>query len=271
MAASTNRCFVTSSVPKRPTPFDAHRAYKVVEEPYLDFPFEPVAHRSVPIAAALTELLRPAIEGPAPAFVFNGNHRGVGKSLLTDAVSNTTTGRDMPRRSCPRHEDEVEKVVGAYALQGTAHFSLDNVTGDFGGPTIDAVLSTTGDWEPRVLGKSEIGRDHQGRRPALLDDSPLGLPALGRVPPQDDHRGPCSGKASGDPQTDPAVATRHDSHLAGQVEGVHRVILLDVVPRAIDRSGRMLPRVVDRLLPPRTIGRRHTAFRSPRAGWIPVT
>jgi hypothetical protein len=143
-------------VPEHPTQLDAHRAYKLVDEVFHDFPFQPSAHRSVPIAAALTELLRPAIDGCTPAFVFNGNHRGVGKSLLTDTISNITTGRDMPRRSCPRHEDEVEKVVGAYAMQGAAHFSLDNVTGDFGGPTIDAVLSTPGDWEPRVLGKSKI-------------------------------------------------------------------------------------------------------------------
>jgi hypothetical protein len=143
-------------IDERPTQREACRAWRIVEEVFIDFPFNPVEHISVPIAATLTELLRPAIEGCTPAFVFDGNHRGVGKSLLTDAVANITTGRDMPRRSYPRSEEEMEKVIGAYALQGARHLSLDNVTGDFGGPTLDAVLSTPGEWEPRILGRSEV-------------------------------------------------------------------------------------------------------------------
>lgn len=144
------------AVPAEPTRDNARRALAELAEVFCDFPYRSEADRMVAIAALLTMLARPAIRGSVPAFVFDANTRGSGKTKQVDAVSLIATGRESAKMNYPGDDAELEKVLGAYALRGAAMIAFDNVTGRFGAGSLDRVL-TAGDFvELRVLGKSEI-------------------------------------------------------------------------------------------------------------------
>lgn len=145
-------------VPQAPSREDAHDALmKVQREIYGDFQFNP-DHASVPIAAILTILARPAIIGSTPIFVFDGNVPGVGKTLVTDTIAVTVSGRPMPRMNYPASEEEQEKVLGGYAMQGATFFSLDDITPGvpFGGAPLNRVATSGASVQLRILGKSHV-------------------------------------------------------------------------------------------------------------------
>jgi hypothetical protein len=56
----------------------------------------------------------------------------------------------------PVTDEELEKVLGAYALRGATLINFDNVTRAFGGGPIDRCLTAGDAVELRVLGRSEI-------------------------------------------------------------------------------------------------------------------
>lgn len=143
-------------IPDNPTREDAATALALLREVFCDFPFRDGADRDVPIAAILTLLARPAIHGAIPMFLFDASTRGSGKSLLTDCVAAITAGRGAPRMSWPVEDEELEKVLGAYALRGPACIVFDNVVVPVGGASLDKVLTATDLVDLRVLGKSEV-------------------------------------------------------------------------------------------------------------------
>lgn len=144
------------AVPDKPSHDDARRALAELAEVFGDFPFASEASRSVPLAAILTLLARPAIRGAVPAFVHEANTRGAGKSLATDAIGLVATGRPTAKMSWPSDPDELEKVLAAFALRGASLIDFDNVVAPFGGGPLDRSLTAVDRVELRVLGKSEI-------------------------------------------------------------------------------------------------------------------
>lgn len=143
-------------VPDHPSQADACEALQALCEVWCDVPFSTEAQRYVPIAALLTILGRPAIQGSCPAFVVDASTRGSGKTLVLDAVSVIATGRPTSKMSWPPDDVELEKVLGAYALRSAAIVAFDNCTSRFGGGPLDRVLTAGDRVELRILGKSEI-------------------------------------------------------------------------------------------------------------------
>lgn len=143
-------------VAEAPTLEDAQRALAELIEPLLDFPYANDAHRSATIAAILTLLARPAIEGSVPGIVFSASTRGAGKTLQSDVVSLIATGRESAKMGYPAEDEELEKTLGAYALRGALLVNFDNVTRPFGGGPLDRCLTAGDRVELRVLGKSEV-------------------------------------------------------------------------------------------------------------------
>lgn len=145
-------------VPSRPSHADAVRALAALREPFADFPFRAGADSYVAPAAILSILARPAICGSVPLFNFDASTRGAGKSLLSDCVSTIATGRAAPRMSWPSNDEELEKVLGAYALQGAAIVVFDNVSRALGGAPLDKVLTAKPESgvQLRILGVSQI-------------------------------------------------------------------------------------------------------------------
>lgn len=144
-------------IPDAPTREDARFALEQLEEPFAEFPWASDAARHAAVACALTLLVRPAIVGPVPGFVFDKNAPGTGGSLCADAVALIATGRQAPRMSWPPDEVELEKVLASYALRGSALICFDNIRSGqpFGGAPLDKVLTAGDTVDLRVLGKSE--------------------------------------------------------------------------------------------------------------------
>lgn len=141
---------------ENPTKSDANAALIELQEVFADFPYAKPSHASVPIAALLTLLGRPAIQGACPAFLFDASTRGSGKTLQSDAISLIATGRTSAKMAYPMHDEELEKVLGAYAIRGASLINFDNVARLFGGGPLDRCLTAEDYVELRILGKSEI-------------------------------------------------------------------------------------------------------------------
>ena len=136
----------------------ARWAYDLLNEVFINFPYVSAAHRSVPIAAILTLVARPAIAGSVPAFLFDASTRGSGKTRQTDAIAIIATGRAAPRMNYTIDEVELEKILGGYALKGSSFICLDNVPvgRPFGGGPMDRVLTAVDTVDLRVLGRTEV-------------------------------------------------------------------------------------------------------------------
>lgn len=133
-------------------------ALDFLNDVFVDFPYVNDSHRSVPIAALLTLISRPAILGSVPAVLFDASTRGSGKTLQTDAIAMIATGRCAPRMNYTSDDVELEKILGSYALKGSPFICLDNVPTmrPFGGGPIDRCITTRDTLELRVLGRSEV-------------------------------------------------------------------------------------------------------------------
>jgi putative DNA primase/helicase len=131
------------AVPDAPTQDEAKAALWELANVFCDFPHLSAAHRAVPIAALLTILARPAIDGPCPAFIFDATVRGSGKTLQGDVVHAIASGRRPPHSSLNEQEEEREKVIAGVALKGAPVIFIDNVKGLFGGPMIEAALTSS--------------------------------------------------------------------------------------------------------------------------------
>ena len=146
------------SVPDRPSREEARAALDCLLDLFCDFPFVDEPSRHVPLAALLTLLALPALGGAnVPAFLFDATTPGTGKSLLLDVVCLLATGREVPKSSW-REDEEMAKVFGAAALEGASVLAFDNISPEipFGGSAVELVLTCSGQYKPRILGRSEI-------------------------------------------------------------------------------------------------------------------
>jgi len=143
---------------EKATQENAKWAFGFLGECFEDFPYVSAAHRSVPVAAILTLVARPAILGSIPAVLFDASTRGSGKTLQTDAIATITTGRGAPRMNYTSDDIELEKILAGYALRGSSFICLDNIPAmrPFGGGPMDRVITARDDVELRILGATKI-------------------------------------------------------------------------------------------------------------------
>lgn len=159
--ASTGYIYVPQrefpSVLDHPTRDDAKRALATLLEPFVDFPFKSDAAKHVPVAALLTLVCRPAICGAVPGFIFDATTKGSGKGLCASAVTALAHGRPAAVMTWPEgRDDETEKILGGYAIKAASVILWDNVTGVFGGASLDKVLTAVDRVELRVLGQTNV-------------------------------------------------------------------------------------------------------------------
>lgn len=143
-------------VDEKPTKEDAAIAYGRLAHVFCDFPYAGPSHLSATIAAILTLLARPAIRGSVPCWLFDATAARSGKSLQTDVISLVATGRSASRMTFPEQDDELEKVIGGYAIRGSSLINFDNVARKFGGATLDKVITSVDEVDLRVLGASDM-------------------------------------------------------------------------------------------------------------------
>ncbi|MCL2724795.1 MAG: hypothetical protein FWD69_10200 [Polyangiaceae bacterium] len=172
-----------------PSEKDAREALALLRDLFVDFPYVSPASRDVPIAAILSVIGRPAIRGPVPAFIFDASVQGSGKSLQTAVISLVTTGRIAALCTYPRQEEEAEKMLASYALDGRAIVHWDNLTQPFGCAPIDKYL-TSDAVSLRVLGLTQ-SRDLPWRAVMLVSGNNVQIKGdttrralLSRIEPQ---------------------------------------------------------------------------------------
>jgi putative DNA primase/helicase len=147
-------------VPERPSREQAAAALAMLVDLYVDFPFVDEASRMVPIATQLAIQVRPAIEGPIPGMGYDAATKGTGKTKAAAAAVTIATGRPPSPATFPggrNGQEELEKMLGAYALAGAPVVFFDNVPigVPFGGAPLEKVLTAPGRVSLRRLGASE--------------------------------------------------------------------------------------------------------------------
>jgi hypothetical protein len=140
-------------IPEAPTREDALRAAEELLRPVREFPFVHRDDRAAWLAAVLTMVARPAIDGPVPAFGFSATTPGTGKSKLATIAGIIAHGHEPSVCAPPEGDREARKRLTALIAEGTAAVVWDNVATPFGGPSMAAALTAT-TWVDRELGAS---------------------------------------------------------------------------------------------------------------------
>lgn len=141
-------------VPATVTQEMAAEALERLKDLLADFPYVHRHHRAATLSAMMTPVLRTAIEGPTPLFLFDSPTPGSGKSLQADIVSLIALGKDAPRK-VQAGDDEMRKEIAAELEAGARLVLIDNVEKPLGGAALDSVL-TSMTWSGRRLGKTEM-------------------------------------------------------------------------------------------------------------------
>lgn len=133
---------------------DIKAARELLLDVVCDFPIDELG-KSAAISGLLSVLARPAIDGPCPLFLVDGNVAGAGKGLIVSAMSIIATGRDSPVLSHVTQEDEERKRITAMLERAPSMARIDNIRARLGSGAFDALLTSTV-WEDRRLGATEM-------------------------------------------------------------------------------------------------------------------
>jgi len=142
-------------VPENPTEDDVIRAIEKIRAPFLDFPLVDDASRAHIVAAVLTAVLRPMIQGSVPMVLIDKPAPGTGASLIGNLIGTITTGSAGAIITAPRDEDTWSKKITSILLRGNNLVIVDNIETKLYSPALAAAL-TAPVWEDRILGKSEM-------------------------------------------------------------------------------------------------------------------
>jgi hypothetical protein len=155
---SPKQDFKLGDVAESPTREDARIAAEyVLNELLVDFPFtEDGASRTNTLAALLTPILRPSINGPTPLFVIDATTAGSGKSLLAEVIALVATGSEAAMRSMPNNDEEIRKAITSILVKNPgAVVVFDNLNGLVkSGELARAITARV--WSDRLLGESTI-------------------------------------------------------------------------------------------------------------------
>lgn len=136
-------------LPEKVTLAQAMSAKERLKELYVDFPFKKDYHRASAMAAMMTPVMRLAIEGPTPMFIFESPVPGAGKTLAAEMATIVATGAG-PFIMAPTNEEETTKQITSQLLAGAKIIFIDNVERPLGGPSLDAALTSEW-WTARLL------------------------------------------------------------------------------------------------------------------------
>jgi len=142
------------NVPENPTKEDVNKAKEVLNDIFQDFPFVDTASKTNIIAALITHVTHPIIDGLCPLFVVDKSVMGSGASLLADIINIITTGRDAPMTPFPDVDEEMRKKITTSLMIGKSFICFDNCDGEVKSPHLASVL-TAQIWEDRVLGQNK--------------------------------------------------------------------------------------------------------------------
>jgi hypothetical protein len=143
------------AVPASPSDEQLKAAKKLlVDDLFVDFPFEDEASRANALAYAITFFVRRAIQGPIPLADINAPVPGSGKGLLADVLTSLSTGQPCSKTAQPDSEAEWRKAISAALVEGPEVVVFDNLHGVLKSGALEQLL-TCEYWSDRILGKTE--------------------------------------------------------------------------------------------------------------------
>lgn len=140
-------------VPDDPTRDDVRAALGLLKEMVGEFPFVNHADQVNALAFMLTPILRPVIDGPTPLAAVSAPKAGTGKTLLVSSIVRLLTGRDVGFVSLGRDDDEANKRLTTFFLNGSQFVILDNVNGPLDQASLKEAI-TAPVWTGRIIGSS---------------------------------------------------------------------------------------------------------------------
>jgi hypothetical protein len=143
--------FAMPSVPASPTREDIGNALAVIGEVLADFPFVDNASRANALAALLTPVLRPAIRGRTPLFLFDAPSPGTGKTTLAAVVASTTSEAAVGMFPEPEDDAEWRKRLTSAFCEGHAVLIMDDMKRQIASPALAMAVSAEV-WRDRLLG-----------------------------------------------------------------------------------------------------------------------
>lgn len=143
-------------VPAQPSSDDVARARALLlDDLYVDFPFEAPAHRAHAVGLLLLPFARDFIAGSTPLHLIEAPDVGTGKTMLVDVALLPASGRHTAKLAHASSDEEQRKRITSQLLAGNAAICIDNVTGSVKSGALAAALTTTV-WEDRLLGGNRL-------------------------------------------------------------------------------------------------------------------
>lgn len=144
-------------VPDAPTGAERDAARDLLEDAFVDFPFQTPEHKSAALAAALTPVARSAFDGPVPLFLFEAPDGGTGKDLCARTCGIMSTGQQPSSETFTEDVAEMRKRITSHAIEGSRIVLLGNVEGELGGAPLEDAL-TLEIYSDRILGGNKNWR-----------------------------------------------------------------------------------------------------------------
>jgi hypothetical protein len=140
---------------EKPDKYAVEAALELLDDMLHDFPWETPSDRANALAAIITPVIRPAIDGPVPLCLIDKPQQGTGASLLIQCISEIATGRQENFTTCPDNDDEWRKKITTLLMQSPRIIVLDNVDRKLMSQHLAMVL-TSETWTDRILGASQL-------------------------------------------------------------------------------------------------------------------
>jgi hypothetical protein len=141
-------------VPDIPSEAAVRDAIALIDEVIGEFPFEDEASKANAMALLLTPIVRHIVPGCIPLALIDAPQAGNGKSLFTEVISITATGRNAPMRVAAYQNEEWRKTLTTEFMYGSTFIVFDNLQSVLQSPALAAAI-TSSIWSDRVLGKNE--------------------------------------------------------------------------------------------------------------------
>ncbi|MBA3009522.1 MAG: toprim domain-containing protein [Proteobacteria bacterium] len=138
-----------------PTAEDIKQARLLIYEFVADFPFTSAAEKAHAIALMILPFVREMIDGQVPLHLVEASTPGTGKTKLVTVLTYIFLGQIVSTMTEGRNDDEWRKKLTAKLKSNPAVIFIDNVRYEIDSAPLAAVL-TSGKWEDRILGKTEI-------------------------------------------------------------------------------------------------------------------
>lgn len=111
-----------------PTQQDAATALQfLARELFAEFPFAEPVDQTAAVAALITGMMRPVLEGDAPGFVLASPTQGTGKTALAQAICHGAFGRPAAAQSWPGSDEEMSKFLLGALREGQRAVVFDNL------------------------------------------------------------------------------------------------------------------------------------------------